>query len=140
MDDRPPPTMAPWNLGLRFALELAALAGLALGGWALGTGPGRWVAALVAPVAAVVVWGTFNAPGDPSRSGEAPVPVPGVVRLLVEFLVLGGGAAGFVAAGWPWVGLALAVATVVHYGVGFRRLSWLMSSRPADGGSRSPAR
>jgi hypothetical protein len=48
---------------LAFAAELALLAGLALGGWAVG---GRWpvsaALAVALPVAAAVVWGAWCAP------------------------------------------------------------------------------
>ena len=77
-----PPTMAAWNLGLRFGLELAALAGFGIAAWRLADGAWRWAAAIGVPLAAAVFWGVFNVPGDPSRSGEAPVVVPGVVPLV----------------------------------------------------------
>lgn len=77
----------PINLALRFALELSALAALGAWGWGRGSG---WTAAALAiglPLAAAVVWGTFAVIGDPSRSGKAPVPVPGPVRLALEVAV-----------------------------------------------------
>ncbi|MEX2373053.1 MAG: DUF2568 domain-containing protein, partial [Dehalococcoidia bacterium] len=80
-----------WNLGLRFLLELAALAGLGLAGWRLAPAPWNWLAVIALPVLAAALWGVFNVPGDPSRSGSAPVIVPGGLRLAVEFLVLFGG-------------------------------------------------
>ncbi|MFQ6227417.1 DUF2568 domain-containing protein [Nocardia sp. NPDC002869] len=45
------------------------------------------------PVIAATAWGVIAVPDDPSRSGAAPVAVPGAIRLLVEFAVLFGGAA-----------------------------------------------
>ena len=74
----------PINLGFRFLLELAALIALGVWGWSLSTGAMRFVAALAAPIVAAAMWGLFNVPGDPSRSGAAPIQVRGTVRLVGE--------------------------------------------------------
>ena len=116
-----------WNLGLRFLLELAALAGLSVAGWRLAPVPWNWLAVIALPVIGAALWGVFNVPGDPSRSGAAPVPVPGFVRLAVEFLVLSGGAAALVAAGFRTAGVVLAVLVVVHYALSWDRIAWLLS-------------
>jgi hypothetical protein len=72
----------PLNLAFRFVLELAALAAMASYGWHLTehTAP-RLVAAIGLPLLAAAMWGVFAVPGDRSRSGKAPVAVPGWVRL-----------------------------------------------------------
>ncbi len=93
-----PPEMAGWNLALRFGLELAALAGIATAAWRAADGPWRWVAAVALPLIAATAWATFIVPNDPSRSGRAPVEVPGSIRLALEFAVFGAGAAGFLSA------------------------------------------
>jgi hypothetical protein len=120
--------MTPWNLGLRFLCELAAIAGLAAGAVALTSGPIRWVAVVAGPVLAATAWGLFNVPSDPSRSGRAPVTVAGWVRLAVETVVLGAGVAGFVVAGWPSAAAILVVAIVVHYASSTNRLRWLLGT------------
>ena len=74
----------PINLAVRFLLEIAALIALGWWGWNSGTGAWRFVLALGLPILAAVFWGTFAVPDDPSRSGKAPIPVPGLVRLLFE--------------------------------------------------------
>ena len=122
-----PPSMPGWNLALRFALELAALAGLAAAAWKLGSGPGRWIGVVAVPVAAATVWGVFNVLDDPSRSGEAPVEVPGRVPLGIELLVLAGGWVAYAVAGHPAVGAAFAVLAVLHFTVGRARVHWLLS-------------
>lgn len=121
-----PPEMRPWNLALRFGLELAALSGLGLAAWSRTGGVARGIAVVAAPVAAATLWGTFNVPGDPSRSGRAPVAVSGRVRLGVEMLVLAGGGVGFVVAGHPLVGAGFAALTVLHYAEGRARVRWLL--------------
>ncbi|BCH22994.1 YrdB family protein [Mesorhizobium sp. L-8-3] len=116
-----------WNLTLRFLLELAALAGFGLAGWRLGdSSPWRWPLALLLPVVAAALWGIFTVPGDPSRSGAAPVPTSGGVRLLLELLVLCGGAAGYWIAGHRMAALVLAVLVAVHYGLSADRIAWLL--------------
>jgi len=71
------------NLGLRFALEICALAALAYGGWHL---PGatwlRVLAAVAFPVLAAAVWGRWVAP-------KASHPIPDPQRLIPEWAVFG---------------------------------------------------
>ena len=76
---------------------------------------------------AAVLWGTINVVDDPSRSGEAPVEVPGWVGLTVELLVLGGGWVAYGIAGYPAFGAVLAALTVLHYTVSRARLRWLLN-------------
>ncbi len=122
-----PPDMAGWNLALRFGLEVAALTGLATAAWRLTNGIWRWPAVVVVPVVAAIAWATFNVPDDPSRSGAAPVVVPGGVRLAVELAVLGAGAAAFFVRGPRWVGLVVGVLILVHYAASTARIEWLVS-------------
>ena len=123
-----PPTMAGWNLALRFGLELAALAGLAFAAWHYTSGALRWGAVILVPLVAAVIWGVFNVPDDPSRSGQAPIVVPGSVRLGLELLVLGGGAAALAIAGRRDLGVVLGVLVVFHYAVSMSRIEWLLSA------------
>ena len=120
------PTMAGWNLALRFLLELMALIGLAAAAWRLGSGPERWIAAVAVPVAAAAIWGLFNVLGDPSRSGAAPIEVSGWVRLGLELAILGGGAAAVAYATRPELGVAFALAILCHYLASLDRIEWLV--------------
>jgi len=121
------PSIAPWKLALRFGLELGALVGLAAGGWSLFSPPASWLAAIALPAMGGVLWGVFNVPGDPSRSGHAPVPVPGVIRLVLELSVLAAGAAGFALAGQTWLAALLVVLTIFHYATTLERTRWLLT-------------
>lgn len=123
-----PPTMAGWNLALRFGLELGALAGMAFAGWTLTPGPARWAAATLAPVTAAIIWGVFNVVDDPSRSGAAPVEVSGWVRLAIELVVLGGAAGAITVAGHRNIGIAFAVLIVFHSAASSSRIEWLIGS------------
>jgi hypothetical protein len=121
------PRVPAWQLAIRFALEVGAL--VALGNWAFhAASPGSlaWLAGLGLPAVAAVAWITFAVPGDPSRSGRAPVPVPGWVRLLLELVVFLGGAAAL-AALQRWTALAVfVVALLVHHLVTPARHLWLL--------------
>jgi hypothetical protein len=86
-------TIAPWQLAIRFGLEVASL--IAMGRYA-GTffrGPWSPLAAWGVPGTVALHWVTFAVKGDPSRAGNAPIPVPGPLRLALELAVFGGGAA-----------------------------------------------
>ena len=123
-----PPTMAGWNLALRFGLELGALAGLGLAAWKLTSGPIRWAAVAVVPITAAAVWGVFNVLNDPSRSGAAPIEVNGWTRLAIELLILGGGAAAIAFAGRPDIGIVFVVLIAVHYAASTSRIEWLVQA------------
>lgn len=123
-----PPTMAGWNLTLRFGLELAALAGLGLAAWKLTPGPLRWGAVIIVPIAAAAVWGVFNVLDDPSRSGAAPIEVNGWTRLTIEFLILAGGAAAIAVAGRRDIAIAFTVLIAFHYAVSLNRIEWLVQA------------
>ncbi len=123
-----PPSMAGWNLALRFGLELGALAGLGAAAWSLSSGPIRWAAVIAVPVAAAAVWGIFNVLNDPSRSGAAPIEVTGWTRLGIELLVLGGGAAALVVFGPRELGVVFSVLIVAHYAASWSRVEWLIQA------------
>ena len=120
-----PPTMAGWNLALRFGLELGAVAGLGLAAWKLAPGATRWVAVIAAPIAAAAIWGVFNVIDDPSRSGAAPVEVGGWVRLAIELAILGGGAAAIAFAARRDIGIVFALLVAFHYAASTSRIEWL---------------
>jgi len=117
--------MAGWNLALRFGLEVGALISLGAAAW-LTDGAMRWVAVIAVPVVAAVVWGTFNVLDDPSRSGAAPVEVPGWVRLAIEITILGGGALALAIAGSRTLAAGFALLIAVHYATSWSRIQWLV--------------
>lgn len=119
----------PVNLGLRFALEIAAL--LALGAWGSRQGEGVFsiVLALGVPVVAAALWGIFNVPNDPSRSGKSPVPVPGVVRLLYEVVFFGFATWALFSMGSATLSLAFGVVAIIHYILSYDRVQWLVTTR-----------
>lgn len=76
----------PINLTVRFFLELTALIAMGFWGWNQREGALRFVLAFGIPIIAAAIWGVFAVPNDPSRSGSAPVPVPGMLRLALELI------------------------------------------------------
>jgi hypothetical protein len=116
----------PVNLAIRFLLELAAYVAMGYWGWTRREGPLRYVLAIGVPVLAAVLWATFAVPDDPSRSGKAPVPVPGIVRLVLELAFFAFATWALYSAGSTRLGLILAVVVVVHYAVSYDRIGWLV--------------
>ena len=123
-----PPTMASWNLALRFALEVAGLVGLTAAAWKLGSGPTRWIGVVIVPIAVSAVWVVFNVVEDPSRAGSVPVEVSGWIRLVIELAILGAGAVaiGFVTR--PALGAGFGLIVLVHYLASLDRVEWLLRS------------
>ena len=116
----------PLNLAVRFLLELTALFSMGIWGWRYGEGWVRLVLAALIPILAGVLWGTFAVPDDPSRSGTAPIAVPGLVRLTIEAAVFGLGVwamnnAGFTRSSWVF-----GIIVVFHYAVSYDRIMWLI--------------
>ena len=116
----------PVNLALRFLLELAAIGAMSLWGFAHGGGVARWVWAVAAPLAAATVWGVFAVPGDPSRSGSAPVPVPGALRLGLEICFFTSAVGCLLHIHRPTLAIMLASVTAIHHAVSYDRIGWLL--------------
>ena len=116
----------PVNLGARFLLELCALAAGGYWGWARHRGALRVVAAIGVPLVLAVLWGTLAVPDDPSRSGHAPVPVPGILRLALELAVFGFASWALHHAGHTALSLVLAGMVILHYVVSHDRVAWLV--------------
>ena len=116
----------PLNLGLRFLLELAALTALGVWGWQYGNGTWlRFILAIGLPIIMATIWGIFNVPNDHSRSGAAPIVVPGIIRLAIELAI-------FITATWALYDLEsyrmswlLGSVATLHYLVSYDRILWL---------------
>lgn len=102
----------PIVLALRFLLELFALFSLAYWGWTQHVGLIRIIWTIGLPSVAAVAWGTLRVPGHP---GAAPVPVPGIVRLLLEAAIFGGAIWALYAAGRENWALIYGIIVLVHY-------------------------
>lgn len=116
----------PANLALRFLLELAALFAVGLWGWKTGEGALRWLLVLGLPLIAATAWGTLAVPDDPSRSGGAPLPVPGILRLVLELSLFVSAVLCLRGVGLERWGTGLAVFVILHYAVSYDRVAWLL--------------
>jgi hypothetical protein len=117
----------PANLVLRFVLELAALGAVGWWGWRLGSGATRFVLAAAFPVVLAVLWGVLAVPGDPSRSGSAVFPVPGLLRLIFELAFFALAVWALHAVGRDWLAILLGAAVLVHYALSYDRIGWLLA-------------
>jgi len=116
----------PINLAVRFILEIAGLVALGWWGWNQSEGILRFVLALGIPILAAVIWGTFNVVDDPSRSGKAPVKVPGIVRLLLELAFFASAIWSLFAMGVTTLGWIYGIVVLIHYVVSYDRVAWLV--------------
>ena len=116
----------PINLAVRFLLEIAGLAALVMLGWYYGEGINRYLLALGLPLIAAAFWGIFAVPGDPSRSGETVVQIPGVVRLSLELTFFASATCSLFIIGNPILGWMYGVAVLVHYLASYDRIQWLL--------------
>lgn len=113
----------PINLGLRFVLELAALAAAGVWGWYKGEGWLRFLLAFGIPVVIAILWATFRVPNDP---GPAPVVVPGLLRLLFELAVFAFAVWALADARFVTLAWILGIALAVHYITAYDRVLWLI--------------
>lgn len=110
----------------RFVLEIVALVFIGWYGSNLATG---WLSFFLATgfvFAAMLLWGIFNVPGDPSRSGKAPVVISGATRLAIEASIfLFATYAIYTVLGF-WFALLFLVALLTHYIQTKNRIQWLL--------------
>jgi Protein of unknown function (DUF2568) len=96
------------NLGVRFTLELCALAALAAWGWQLAEAAwARTLLAIAAPLVAAVAWGAWVAPKAARR-------LPDPARLAVEALVFAGATAALLSMHHVALALALVLVYVIN--------------------------
>lgn len=117
----------PLNLAIRFLLELSALASTGIWGWKHGQGWLSFLFALGIPIVLATIWGTFAVPNDPSRSGKAPIVIPGLVRLLLELVFFAFAAWALYDLGFVKTSYAICAATLIHYMISYDRILWLLS-------------
>ena len=116
----------PINLALRFILEIIAM--IAIGQWSYRLTISSWKYAwvLVIPLVVAIIWGVFNVPGDPSRSGAAPVIVPGLIRLIVELAIFAFASWALLTTGHTQWSVIFSAIVLVHYLISHDRVGWLL--------------
>lgn len=117
----------PINLAIRFLLEIAALLAVGVWGWQLSDGWFKFVLALGIPIILAVIWGTFAVPNDPSRSGAAPVAVPGILRLGIELAIFAFAVWALYDMGYTSISWILGIIVAIHYITSYDRILWLVT-------------
>ena len=105
---------------------MSGLVTLGVWGWARGDGAMKYVLALAVPIIAAAIWGIFAVPNDPSRSGNSPVVVPGLVRLVIELAFFSFVVWALFALRQSTLAWLFGVIVIVHYLVSYERVSWLL--------------
>ncbi len=119
----------PFNLAVRFLLELSAIFIMGLWGFHISENIPSILFAILLPLGFALLWGIFAVKDDPSRSGKTVVPTPGIIRLILELSL-------FAAATWMlrdldysnvwWIfgGIVL-----IHYLLSYDRVLWLLKQK-----------
>jgi hypothetical protein len=117
----------PANLAFRFVLEIAALVAVGRWGFRVTESWPRYLLVVSVPIMLAAAWGILAVPDDPSRSGNAPIPVAGGLRLCLELGIFALACWAFAASGARLAAWILAAAVVVHYALSYDRVIWLLS-------------
>ena len=116
----------PINLTIRFLLEVIALLAIGIWGWNQSDDWLRFVLSFGLPIILAIVWGTFAVPDDPSRSGKAPVPIPGTLRLAIELVFFLLATWAIFELGYSNLAWAFGAIVAVHYLISYDRIVWLL--------------
>ncbi|NMC11339.1 MAG: YrdB family protein [Chloroflexi bacterium] len=114
------------NLVIRFFLELIMLGAIGYWGWVKGNGIFKIILPAGLLLITAVIWFTFAVPDDPSRSGNALIPIPGIVRLLLELGLFAIATAIFYSLIDKTTGIIFGCAVIINYGIAYDRLLWMI--------------
>lgn len=120
----------PVNLTVRFLLEIVMLIVLGYWGWHLSGDWVKYMAAAGLPIIAAVLWGVFRIPNDPK---PAPIAVPGIVRLLLEWGLFGWAAWAMYDLGNTKFALIMALVVILHYAISYDRTWAMLRNKPYKG-------
>ncbi len=116
----------PVNLFIRFILEISALLIMGVWGWIQGDGLFRYILAIGMPLIAATIRGVFAVPDDPSRSGKAPIPIPGILRLIIELSFFGFAVWACYDLGLSMLWWIFGLIVVIHYLISYDKIRWLI--------------
>ena len=115
----------PINLAIRFLLELTAICALGFWGWKQSDSWAKYILAVLISLLAIINWGVFNVPNDPSRSGRAPIRIPGMVRLSIELAIFALTVWALSDLGLTGLSILIGIIVVLHYTLSYARILWL---------------
>ena len=78
------------------------------------------------PTVAATIWGLFAVPNDPSRSGNAPIPIPGLLRLVIELSFFGSAVWALFVLNQSTGAWFFGLIVCLHYAISYKRLLWLI--------------
>jgi len=99
-------------------------------GWHVNSGWIQYAAAAGLPIIAATLWGVFRIPNDPK---PAPVAVPGIVRLLLEWLLFGSAVLALFTMGYVVLSLIMGITLKLHYIVSYDRTWAMLQNKPYNG-------
>ncbi len=114
------------NLSLRFSLELGAVGAVGLWGYLQNETWTRWLLAFGLPILFMAIWGIFAVPNDSSRSGKAPVPTNGILRLLIELGLFAIATWTMYDGGYDFYNF-FGITVIIHYTLAYKRIRWLLN-------------
>ncbi|MGZ3752993.1 MAG: YrdB family protein [Mucilaginibacter sp.] len=120
----------PINLAVRFLLEIAMLIILGYWGWHLAGNLLHYIAAAGLPLTAAALWGIFRIPNDPK---PAPIAVPGIIRVLLEFMLFGSAVWALLDLDYTKSGWIMAVIVILHYLISYDRTWVMLRNKPYKG-------
>ena len=123
----------PINLAARFLLEIAMLIILGYWGWTLKGDWQHYAAAVGFPLIAATLWGIFRIPNDPR---PAPVEVPGIVRLLLEWMLFAFAIWALYDRAYIPLSWIMGIIVVLHYIVSYDRTLAMLRNKPYNGFQR----
>lgn len=114
---------------MRFTLELVAWLLAAIWVFKQFNGWTSYLAAIACSLILMGLWVSFTVPADPSRSGKAPVPIDGRLRLALEIIEFGLGYwAGYLLYG-SIAGATILALIIIHHLLYFSRMQWIWKQR-----------
>jgi hypothetical protein len=116
----------PINLAFRFLLELSLLGASGFWGWMQSDTWIRFILVIGIPVLLGAIWGVFAVPGDPSRSGSAPIAVPGIIRLIIELAMFSFAIWALYDLGFTRMCIIFGTLVGIHYMISYDRILWLL--------------
>ena len=112
---------------VRFLLEITALVAAGMWGWKQSDSWLRFLLALGIPILLAAIWGIFAVPDDPSRSGQAPVAVAGIIRLAIELAFFGIATWSFADLSYQRTAWIFGLVVATHYILSYDRIGWLLN-------------
>jgi len=115
----------PINLAFRFILELTALLSIGIWGWQQSEMWLKFILAFGIPAVLAAIWGVFAVPNDPSRSGKAPIAIPGILRLVIELLIFSFAIWVLYDLGYIKLSWIVGLGVLIQYIISYDRILWL---------------